>query len=177
MTTNSATAATHTAPEFADLAARDVLAVDGEGSFTAVPFTSAIAALFATRVALGASADLPLEGSYTQGGDHLRFDVHDDPDGWRWQLALPAPEGVAEDAVTAARVDARIRLARQAERRVARLVHHGPYADEQPSLDALYDFIAASGRTPAGPHTEVYLTDPATTPPAEMRTILQVPVR
>jgi effector-binding domain-containing protein len=106
----------------------------------------------------------------------MHFDLHTDPAGWRWQLALPAPEGVGADAVTAARVDERVRLVHRAEQRVARLVHHGPYDDEQPSLDALYAFVDASGLTPAGPHTEVYLTDPSTTPPAQLRTLLQVPV-
>jgi hypothetical protein len=175
--TNTGSAATHTAPGVRDLPARDMLAVDGEGSYSARPFTSAIEALFATRAALGAAGDLLLEGTYTQDGDRPGFDVHSDPDRWRWRLALPAPEGADADAVTAARADERVHLVRQAEQRVVRLIHRGPYAEEQPSLDALYAFIAASGLTPAGPHTEIYLTDPATTPPAGMRTILQVPVR
>jgi effector-binding domain-containing protein len=40
----------------------------------------------------------------------------------------------------------------------------------------LYSFVERAGLAPAGPHTEVYLTDPSTTPPAELRTLLQVPV-
>jgi effector-binding domain-containing protein len=59
---------------------------------------------------------------------------------------------------------------------VARLLHRGPYADEGPSLAALYSFVERAGLVPAGPHTEVYLTDPSTTPPAQLRTLLQVPV-
>ena len=60
--------------------------------------------------------------------------------------------------------------------RVARLVHHGPYADEGPSLEALRAFAGARGLRIADAHTETYLTDPRATPPAELRTELRVPV-
>jgi hypothetical protein len=166
----------HTTPRFADLPPRDVLAVDGAGRPEDTAFTTAIEALFGTRAALGAAADVPLEGSYHQDGDVLRFDV-DSPDGWRWQLVVPAPEGTTAGALSAAGVDPRVRLVHQPGQRVARLDHRGPYADEQPSLEALYAFVRESGLVPAGPHTEVYVTDPTTTPPAELRTVLQVPVR
>jgi hypothetical protein len=173
--TDTGTAITRTPPELADLPAGDFLVVDGAGTPEDESFTSAISALFATRAALGAAADVPLEGTYTQDGDPLRFELHN-PHGWRWQLVVPAPDGVTADAVTAVGVDRRVRLVRRPAQRVARLVHHGPYSDEQPSLDALYAFVAASGLTPGGPHTEVYVTDPSTTAPAGLRTVLQVPV-
>jgi len=44
------------------------------------------------------------------------------------------------------------------------------------SLAALYAFVAELGLGATGPHTEIYLDDPASTPPAELRTVLQVPV-
>jgi hypothetical protein len=167
---------THTAPELVDIPARDVLTVDGTGGPESLPFTSAIGALFALRAALGGTRGTPLEGTYSQDADPTRFDLQD-PEGWRWRLALPAPAGVTADAVAAAGIDPRIGLVRQEAQRVARLVHHGPYADEQPSLDALYMYVRDAGLAPAGPHTEVYVTDPSTTPPAKLRTWLQVPVR
>jgi hypothetical protein len=167
---------TFTAPELLDLPARDVVAVDGEGRPESAAFTSAISALFAVRAALGAPADVPLEGTYRQDDDPLHLDLQD-PDGWRWRLVVPAPAGATAEAVSAAGIDPRVHLVRQPEQRVARLLHRGPYADEKPSLDALYAHISTLGRTPTGPHTEVYLTDPARTPPAQLRTWLQVPVR
>jgi hypothetical protein len=170
------TGAHFTDPRLVTVPARDVLAVDGTGAPESPAFTSAIGALFALRGALDAAADVPLEGTYNQDGDPLRFDLHD-PDGWRWQLVVPAPVATTAESVAAAGIDPRVRLAGQPEQQVARLVHHGPYAAEQPSLDALYAYVAGAGRTAAGPHTEVYVTDPSTTPPAELRTWLQVPVR
>jgi effector-binding domain-containing protein len=37
-------------------------------------------------------------------------------------------------------------------------------------------FIAEAGLAPVGPHTEIYLNDPSSTPAADLRTVLQVPV-
>jgi hypothetical protein len=166
-----------TAPELVDLPARTVLTVDGTGAPEAPAFTSAVRALFAVRMALGAREDVPLEGSYSQDGNPLRFDL-DEPDGWHWRLAVPAPPHASAESVQTAgrRFGAPVNLRNQEPRQVARLLHRGPYADEGPSLAALYSFVERAGLAPAGPHTEVYLTDPSTTPPAELRTLLQVPV-
>jgi len=164
-------------PEFVDLPARAVLSVDGTGAPEAPAFTGAIRALFATRAALGAREDVPLEGSYSQDGDPLRFDL-DQPDGWHWRLSVPAPPHATATAVETAgcRFGAPVHLRTPPAQQVARLLHHGPYADEGPSLATLYSFVERAGLVPAGPHTEVYLTDPSTTPPAQLRTFLQVPV-
>lgn len=100
------------------------------------------------------------------------------PHGWNWRLLVPAPPHVSAAAVgtAAARFGAPVQLRMPAAQRVARLLHIGPYADEGPSLAALYAFVAEHGLAPAGPHTEIYLTDPGSTPVGELRTILQVPV-
>jgi hypothetical protein len=93
-------------------------------------------------------------------------------------LVVPVPPGLTADgiAAAAARSGAPVQLRRQAEQRVARLLHRGPYADEGPSLAALYAFVADQALAATGPHAEIYLDDPASTPPAELRTVLQVPV-
>ena len=170
--------ASRTTAELVDLPALDVLSVDGRGTPEDADFTRAVRALFAVRAALGGGEDVPLQGSYCQDGDPLRFDL-DSPDGWDWQLRVPAPPRATAEAVATAaeRFGAPVHLRRRGAERVVRLLHRGPYADEAPSLAALYAAVAERGLVPAGPHTEVYLTDPATTPPADMRTLLQVPVR
>jgi hypothetical protein len=144
---------THTAPQLADLPERTVLAIDGEGAPVGPGFEAAIAAL---------QPDAPFEGTWWSGDDRLAFDL-ERPDGWRWTLAVPVPGTV--------------RLVRHPAQRVAWLVHHGPYEDEGPALAALYAFVAEQGLTPAGPHTEVYLTDPSRVAPAELRTEIRVPVK
>lgn len=161
----------------ATVPARALLAVDGRGAPEDPPFAAAVRALFAVRASLGAAEDVPMEGTYAQDGDPLRFDL-DAPHAWHWTLAVPAPEGRTAEAVTTAalRFGVPVELRAGPAHAVAELVHPGPYADEQPSLDALYAFVEGQGLRPAGAHTEVYLTDPGSTPPADNRTVLRVPV-
>lgn len=172
------TSHTAPAPVLLDLPGRPVLSVDGLGAPEAPLFLAAVRALFAVRAALGGQHDVPLEGTYSQADDLTAFDL-DDPAGWRWRLVVPAPAHAGADAVltAAGRFGASVVLRVQPPRTVAQLLHRGPYADEASSLRALHTFAAAEGGLPAGPHTEVYLTDPRTAAPAELRTLLQVPVR
>lgn len=166
-----------TTPEILVIDARALLTVDGTGAPEDAAFTRAVRALFAVRAALGATDDVPLEGTYAQDGDPLRFDL-DAPHGWHWRLAVPAPAHRTADAVAtaAARFGAPVLVRHAGPVRVARLLHVGPYAAEAPSLAALYGFVAERGLAPLGAHTEVYLADPSTTPAADLRTWLQVPV-
>ncbi len=156
---------------------RDVLTVDGVGAPEGAPFAAAVRALFAVRAALGARADVPLEGSYAQDGDPLRFDL-DAPGGWHWRLLVPAPPrvGAAAASAAAARFGAPVLLRRPAAHRVAQVQHHGPYTEEGPSLAALYAFVTEQGLRPTGAHTEVYLADPRSVEPSALRTLLRVPV-
>jgi hypothetical protein len=166
------------APALVTVPARVVLAVDGAGAPEDSPFAAAVRALFAVRAALGAGEDVALEGSYAQDGDPLRFDL-DAPAGWHWRLLVPAPTGADAAAVGAAtaRFGAPVHLRAVRPLLVAQLLHRGRYVDEAPSLAALAAFVVEQGRTPVGPHTEVYLTDPGSTAPAELRTLLRMPVR
>ena len=159
-----------TAPALVDLPARDELVVDGRGDPDAAPFRLAVAALFSARAALGATADVPLEGSYWQTGRRRDFDL-EDRENWEWQLVVPAPDGGGRPP--GERVWRRAAPAHPA----AQLLHLGAFADEGPSLQRLYRFLGERGLAPAGPHVEVYLTDPRHTPDPELRTILRVPVR
>ncbi len=160
-----------------EIPARDVLTVDGVGSPEDAAFTAAVRALCAVRSALGGRDDVPLEGSYAQDGDPSAFDL-DAPGGWHWRLLLPAPPHTQAEAVgtAAARFGAPVLLRSAGPAVAAELLHCGPYAEEGPSLAALYAFVTGRGLTPAGPHTEVYLTDPRVVEPVELRTLLRVPV-
>jgi hypothetical protein len=160
------TAALHTRPELAELPARTLLAVDGSGSPDGPAFAAAVAALFS---ALG-TEDAVLEGTWWSGDDRFTFD-HDRPDEWSWTLFVGAPASLELGPGTGVRIE------RHPAQRVARLVHHGPYADEVPSLAALYAFVAGRGLTVTDAHTEAYLNDPRVVAPADLRTELRVPVR
>ncbi len=148
-----------------------MLMIDGAGASESSAFGAAIGALFATRAGFG-GGDVPLEGTYWQrdGGE---FDVAR-PDAWLWTLAVPAPDGVQslDDAAAAPEV----RLTEQPPTRVVQALHHGPYADETATLAALRAEADAQRRRITGPHTERYLTDPRSTPPEQLRTLLWYPV-
>jgi hypothetical protein len=161
------TTALHTRPELSELPPRTVLAVDGSGSPDGPAFMSAVAALYK---ALG-NEDAPLQGTWWSGGDRFSFDP-DRPDEWSWTLFVTDRDDVADPAAGSG-----VRRERRPAERVARLVHYGPYEDEEPSLAALYAFVAASGLTAADAHTETYLNDPRVVAPAALRTELRVPVR
>jgi hypothetical protein len=162
------TTALHTQPELAELPPRTVLAIDGSGAPEGPAFAAALAALLE---ALG-TEDVVLEGTWWSGDDRFTFD-HARPETWTWTLLVPVPE---EDGVPFPSGSG-VRVERRPAERVARLVHHGPYADEVPSLAALYEFVAAQGLTVTDAHTEAYLNDPRVVAPADLRTELRVPVR
>jgi len=56
------------------------------------------------------------------------------------------------------------------------VMHHGPYAEEAPTIAALHAFIEAAGLVRRDKHHEVYLSDPRRVAPTAMRTILRQPV-
>lgn len=56
-------------------------------------------------------------------------------------------------------------------------VHVGPYDQIGGAYAAIDAYLAAHGRTGAGPVYEFYLNDPQTTPPAELRTKVVFPAR
>jgi len=97
--------------------------LDGIGSPESADFGRAVRRLYAAT----GSADLPLEGLWTQDGRD-DFELSSDKDTWRWTLVLPA--------------------------------------GENPDTSRL-----------PGRHHEIYLDDPQTCPPAELRTIIRQTVQ
>ena len=56
-------------------------------------------------------------------------------------------------------------------------LHVGAYDDEGPLLAKLHsEIMPAQGYGFAGPHHEIYLSDPRKTPPSKLKTILRQPV-
>jgi effector-binding domain-containing protein len=59
---------------------------------------------------------------------------------------------------------------------VAVTTHLGPYQELPLAYHALFAWIYEQGHQPRGPVREAYLTDPATTSPAQLVTRLLVPI-
>lgn len=60
---------------------------------------------------------------------------------------------------------------------VAATMHKGPFEQVGHAIRALEAWIAENGYEIVGPYEEVYLSDPAKTPPKELLTELRFPVR
>ena len=58
----------------------------------------------------------------------------------------------------------------------ATLLYKGPYAGMEPSWRRLLDWVGATGRRPAGPLREIYLSDPGQVEASDLLTRLVVPL-
>ncbi|MBD5785930.1 GyrI-like domain-containing protein [Cellulosimicrobium terreum] len=172
------------------------LAVDGEGDpNTSASYTEAVEALFGLSYAVkfaskrGLGRDYvvgPLEGLWT--ADDPRAFVRRDKDVWRWTMLVLQPDWV--DAALVDDVAASVRATKDlpaldlverrtlTEGRSVQRLHVGSYDDEAPVLAELHDvYLPEHGLTFAGPHHEVYLSDPRRAEPSRLRTVLRQPVR
>jgi hypothetical protein len=168
--------------------------IDGEGDpNTSLAYRRAIEWLYPVSYALkfaakGIGRDYvvpPLEGLWW-ADDPADF-VARRKDRWRWTMMIMAPDFIAppffEAAVERTKrklgdAPSSLRFEPLVEGRSLQTLHVGSYDDEGPALARLHDEImSAQGLTFAGPHHEIYLSDPRRTVPAKLRTILRQPVR
>ena len=97
------------------------------------------------------------------------------------QPSVVTPAMVTDATATAARKGKapssdRLRFEVLDEGDCVQVMHHGPYADEGPTVAGLHSFIADAGLVLRGKHHEVYLGDPRRTAPEKLRTIIRQPV-
>ncbi|MDA5339605.1 GyrI-like domain-containing protein [Stenotrophomonas maltophilia] len=108
-------------------------------------------------------------------------------DEWAWTVMIRTPEDIRPAQWQAAISKARAKLGdappslrheRLAEGLSLQTLHVGAYDDEGPVLAHLHDEVMpALGYTFAGPHHEIYLSDPRRTEAARLKTVLRQPVR
>jgi len=106
---------------------------------------------------------------------------------WEWTLMILQPKEVTAKRLSAARAELMkkkklttlpdVRLAKLAEGLCAQVLHIGPYAAEVPTIEGLHSFISENGCAFAGPHHEIYLSNPGRVAPQKMKTIIRQPVR
>ncbi len=170
------------------------LMVDGAGDPNTAPeYADAVATLYAVSYGLRFAARaagtepwkvMPLEGLWW-ADEMTAFSTERRAD-WRWTMMIAQPPVVTSEAVAAALAAAvrkgkapaadRLRLATLDEGDSVQVMHHGPFADEGPTVAALHAFITDSGLALRGKHHEVYLSDPRGAAPSKMRTIIRQPV-
>jgi len=89
-----------------------------------------------------------------------------------WELWAP----VADDTPERAPDETNCGVKRLEERRVASVMHTGPYELLRDTYDPLMQWVAGQGYVIAGPPEEVYLSDPDEVPPEEYLTEVRLPV-
>ena len=105
----------------------------------------------------------------------------------KWTVAIEVPDDLTAPEVkrTAAgliikgkpEVVRQVSLLAEKKQKCVQMLHIGPGSDERPTLDAMTVFAAGHGLALAGPHREVYLSDPNRTAPEKLKTLLRHPVR
>lgn len=181
-------------PALVEVPPLNYLMIDGQGDPNTAPIYSesvgtlyklAYAIRFLMRDAHGLDFGvMPLEGLWWV--EDLDEFSYSDKSNWHWTMLIMQPEVVTAEIVAAAREKVtlkhhppllpQVRLARLAEGHSAQVMHHGPYADEKPTIDRLHAFIASQGLSPHLKHHEIYLKDPTRCAPEKLLTILRHPV-
>jgi hypothetical protein len=105
---------------------------------------------------------------------------------WNWQLLIRVPTFITqrevrtwiETLVEKGKGDdvRRVELVDLTEGQCVQILHIGPYAEERESIAKMRAFTAQAGRSFAGRHHEIYLSDPRRVKPEKLRTILRYPV-
>jgi len=171
-----------------------LLMVDGAGDpRTAPAYADAVGTLYAVSYGVRGMVKtaggvpwtvMPLEGLWW--ADDMATFAADDRRAWQWTMMIAQPDVVTVEmvasAVTSAKAKGRapsadlLRFEVYDEGDVVQVMHHGPYADEAPTVAALHRAAAELGLALRGKHHEIYLNDPRRVAPAAMRTILRQPV-
>lgn len=178
-----------------DVPAMQFVKIDGRGDPNREPdykrsvewlYSVSYAMKFAAKARSGSDYVVPpLEGLWW-ADDPADF-VKRRKDRWQWTMMIMAPDLVDQPLFESALAKTgkklgdppqTLRLESLEEGRCLQTLHVGSYDDEGPILARLHDEVMpAQGYTFAGPHHEIYLSDPRRTAPGRLKTILRQPVR
>jgi hypothetical protein len=179
-----------------DVPAMSFLMLDGKGDpNTSQAYADAVEALFALSYAIKFTVKkgplaidygvMPLEGLWW--ADDMSDFTTGDRSGWQWTMMIMQPPFVTRELVEENRGAVRkkkepvaleaVRLESFEEGSAAQTMHIGPFSDEGPVIEGIHDFIEQAGRTRAGKHHEIYLTDIRRADPAKWKTIIRQPMR
>ena len=178
--------------------------IDGEVEPGVLPgdseeFTSAVGALYGVSYTLKFMSKLRAENPIDYGVMALEV-LWTTPEGgadfqmsdqWLWTLMIMQPDHITAAMFAAAldklrakytkeKQDAALldlmRLERFEEGSCVQVMHLGPYADEPATLARMAEFTAQKGYSFTGRHHEIYLGDPKTAKPENLKTVLRHPV-
>ena len=178
-----------------DVPAMCYLMVDGEGDPNASKaFSDAVEALYSVSYTLKFAVKkgplaidygvMPLEGLWW-ADDMSKFST-EDKSSWKWTLMIMQPDFITKEMVDAAISEVRkkknptaisgIRFEALSEGKCAQILHIGPFSEEGPTVEKVYQFIAVRGSL-VGKHHEIYLSDTRKAVPAKWKTIIRQPMQ
>ena len=181
-------------PALLDIGSANYLAITGKGEPGGEAFQKNVGLLYRAAYSIkmrsmSAGQDYPvcmLQGQWWGSGKKRDF-FNEPRDTWNWKLLIRVPDFITKkhvsDAFPApsepgkeAGIEA-LKLETLTEGRCVQALHIGPYATEPKTIAKMMAFAKEQGVTPHGRHHEIYLSDPSTTKPEELRTILRQPVK
>lgn len=178
-----------------DIPEMNFLMVDGAGDpNTAQAFKEAVEALYGVSFTLKFMIKkeqaidytvMPLEGFWWTD-DMTQFSM-ENRDIWKWTVMIMQPEYVRADLLERAMEAvgkkknppalSKIRFESFHEGLSAQIMHIGPYAAEEPTIEKLHRAIREKGHVLTGKHHEIYLSDPRKAAPEKMKTVIRQPVK
>lgn len=162
-------------PEIAELPARTmavVKTVGDPGEVGQKVFPALYGAVYPLKFALkkqGVESKLePPRARWFNGADWKNVPREQ----WRAEWAIPIPDGTA--GLTQKDPETSVTIEAWDYGTVAQVLYAGTYAEEEPTIAALHEFIAEQGYEIAGPHEEEYVSTPKAKDP---KTVIRYQVR
>ena len=176
-----------------DVPDMNFLMIDGEGAPTSQQYAASIQTLYPIAYTLkfmvkkGKGIDygvLPLEGLWWVD-DMAQFNAQN-KDAWKWTSMIMQPKYVTEADYKAALEQVKkkklpmldkVRFECFHEGKAAQIMHIGPFSAEETNIQKIHATIKASGHQLSGKHHEIYLSNPATTAPEKLKTVIRQPMK
>jgi hypothetical protein len=166
------------------------LTISGQGSPGGERFVACIGALYGAAFTIKMArkfagkqdyAVCKLEGQWFFDSDPALLPKED----WKWKLMIRTPDFITQPDLTAAVATLlkrgkaceveEVRLETIEEGTCIQMLHVGPYEKENETITLMRNFAQTKGLKIAGPHHEIYLSDPRRVPPERLKTILREP--
>jgi hypothetical protein len=130
---------------------------------------------------------MPLEGLWWAEDMAVFSPEGQDKNRWQWAVMIAQPEYIDLDLFIQAREQVKkkkplsflsqLRWEALHEGLSAQILHVGPYALEQPTIQKIHNFLKEQGYDFGGKHHEIYLSDPRKTAPEKLKTIIRQPFK
>ena len=179
-------------PALVEIGPAVYLSISGKGAPGDTAFINAVGALYGVAFTVKMTRKFAGKRDYAVGKleslwPNLNCDTAiRDKQQWEWQLLIRTPKFVTQKDVSHAIATLlkrgkgedvrRVELRSLTEGTCVQALHVGPYEDEGKTVAMMKELAEKRGLCLAGPHHEIYLSDPRRIAPAKLKTILREPV-